>query len=321
MEILLAKDMGFCWGVRRAIDIMEKAADERGEIISVGPIVHNPQVVEDLKGRGVRVGVRPEDDSRPVAITAHGVGPEVLEEVRATGAEVIDGTCPIVTRSQRWARRMAESGFTVLVFGDPEHREVRGVLGWAGKYGVAVRDGEPLPDPFPTRVAIISQTTQTPEKFSEFVSKVMGEHVAEITELRLVNTLCDVTSSQQAAARELAQEADLMLVVGGKTSANTRHLLEVCREEGAVAHLIETAEELEPEWFRDCKRVGVTAGASTPEVLVSQTVEALAGRGVAVREVHVVEEDVRFALPHELDEIAGERGVPLPSRTAMHQSL
>ena len=273
MEILLAKDMGFCWGVRRAIDIMEKAADERGEIISVGPIVHNPQVVEDLESRGVRVGLRPRDDSRPVAITAHGVGPEVLEEVRATGAEVIDGTCPIVTRSQRWARKMADSGFTVLVFGDPEHREVRGVLGWAGKNGLAVREGEPLPRPFPSRVALISQTTQTPEKFSEFVSKVMNEHVAEITELRLVNTLCNVTSSQQAAARELAQEVDLMLVVGGKTSANTRHLLEVCQEEGATAYHIETAAELAPEWLRGCQRVGVTAGASTPDSAVEAVVE------------------------------------------------
>ncbi len=272
MEILLAKDMGFCWGVRRAIDIMETAAGERGEIISVGPIVHNPQVVQDLEDKGIRTGVKPQDDSRPVAITAHGVGPQVLEEVQATGAEIIDGTCPIVTRSQRWARKMADAGFTVLVFGDPDHREVRGVLGWAGERGVAVRDGEPLPEPFPNRVAVISQTTQTPEKFAEFVSRVMSEHVSEITEFRLINTLCNVTSSQQTAARELAQEVDLMLVVGGKASANTRHLLEVCQEEGATAYHIETAAELEPGWFTGANRVGVTAGASTPDSAVETVV-------------------------------------------------
>jgi len=272
MEILLAKDMGFCWGVRRAIDIMEKAADEYGEVISVGPIVHNPLVVQDLEDRGVRVGVRPEDDSRPVAITAHGVGPQILDEVKETGAEIIDGTCPIVTRSQRWARRMAEQGFTVLVFGDPEHREVKGVLGWAGDKGVPVRDGEPLPDPFPSRVALISQTTQSPERWAEFVAQVMSEHVKDISELRLVNTLCDVTSNQQAAARELAAEVDAMLVVGGKSSANTRHLLEVAQEEGATAYHIEGPEEIKADWLRGCRKVGVTAGASTPDSSVEAVV-------------------------------------------------
>ncbi|MEX0684140.1 MAG: 4-hydroxy-3-methylbut-2-enyl diphosphate reductase [Dehalococcoidia bacterium] len=272
MEILLARDMGFCWGVRRAIDIMEKAADEYGEIISVGPIVHNPLVVRDLEDRGVRVGIRPEDDGRPVAITAHGVGPDVLNEVKDTGAEIIDGTCPIVTRSQRWARRMADQGFTVLVFGDPEHREVKGVLGWAGAKGVPVRDGDPLPVPFPSRVAIISQTTQSPQRFAEFVSQVMAEHVADIRELRLVNTLCDVTSNQQMAARELANEVDTMLVVGGRASANTRHLVEVVQEEGTTAHQIETADEIEPEWLNGCTKVGVTAGASTPDSSVEEVV-------------------------------------------------
>jgi 4-hydroxy-3-methylbut-2-enyl diphosphate reductase len=272
MEILLAKDMGFCWGVRRAIDIMEHAADQYGEIISVGPIVHNPQVVADLEEKGVRLG-QLEDASRPVAITAHGVGPQVLEEVQATGAEVIDGTCPIVTRSQRWARRMAEQGFSVLVFGDPDHREVRGVIAWAGDKAIPVRDGDPLPDPFPNRVALISQTTQTPERFAKFVAQVMTEHVNDITEMRLINTLCHVTSNQQVAARELAQECDMMLVVGGRASANTRHLLEVVQQEGVRAYHIETADEIEPEWLRDVERLGVTAGASTPDSAVEAVVE------------------------------------------------
>jgi 4-hydroxy-3-methylbut-2-enyl diphosphate reductase len=272
MQILLAKDMGFCWGVRRAIDIMEHAADQYGEIISVGPIVHNPQVVAELEEKGVRLG-QPEDASRPVAITAHGVGPQVLEEVHATGAEVIDGTCPIVTRSQRWARRMAEQGFSVLVFGDPDHREVRGVIAWAGDKAIPVRDGDPLPDPFPNRVALISQTTQTPERFAQFVAQVMTEHVNDITEMRLINTLCHVTSNQQVAARELAQECDMMLVVGGRASANTRHLLEVVQAEGVRAYHIETADEIEPEWLRDVDRLGVTAGASTPDSAVEAVVE------------------------------------------------
>lgn len=287
MEILLAKDMGFCWGVRRAIDIMENAARDHGEIISVGPIVHNPQVVKELEDQGIRTDVQPEDDAHPVAITAHGVGPQVLDDVKATGAEIIDGTCPIVTRSQRWARKMADAGFAVVVFGDPNHREVKGVLGWAGDKAIAVRDGDPIPDDLPSRVAVISQTTQSPERFAEFVGQIMTNRVSEISELRLINTLCNVTSGQQAAARELAQEVDLMLVVGGKTSANTKHLWEVCREEGVTAYHIETADEIEPNWLEGCKRMGVTAGASTPD----SAVEAVVARARAI--------DGHAALPSE----------------------
>jgi len=143
MEILLARDMGFCWGVRRAIDIMEKAAAGKGEIVSLGPIVHNPQVVRDLEEKGVHTGKPLDGAVVPVAITAHGVGPQVLKEAQARGSEVIDTTCPIVTRSQRWARKMADAGFTVIVFGDPNHREVKGVLGWAGPNALTLRDGDP----------------------------------------------------------------------------------------------------------------------------------------------------------------------------------
>lgn len=275
MEILLAKDMGFCWGVRRAIDIMEKATEERGEIVSLGPIVHNPQVVRELEEKGVRASNKPpHDNSLPVAITAHGAGPEVLQEARARGAEVIDTTCPIVTRSQRWAKKMAEAGFTVVVFGDARHREVKGVLGWAGSHGLALQDGDPIPDDLPSRLAIISQTTQSPERFADFVSRLIREHVNAISELRVINTLCDVTSSQQAAASELAEEVDLMLVIGGHNSANTKHLLEVCREGVASAYHVESPAEVKAEWLKGCKRVGITAGASTPD----STVEAVVRR-------------------------------------------
>jgi 4-hydroxy-3-methylbut-2-enyl diphosphate reductase len=273
MEVLLARDMGFCWGVRRAIDIIEKAAAEKGEITSLGPIVHNPQVVRDLEGKGVCVTSEPLDGAAgPVAITAHGVGPQTLEEARSRSSEVVDTTCPIVTRSQRWARKMNDAGFTVVVFGDPKHREVKGVLAWAGGNALALRDGDRIPDDLPTHLAIISQTTQGPERFALFVSNLMQKRVGEISELRVVNTLCDVTSSQQAAARELAQEVDLILVVGGRSSANTRHLLKVCREEGATAHQIESAEELRAEWLQGCQRLGVTAGASTPDSAVETVV-------------------------------------------------
>ena len=283
MEILLARDMGFCWGVRRAIDIMEKAADEKGEIISLGPIVHNPQVVRELEERGVRTaGDLSDGDSLPVAITAHGVGPDVLEDARSRGNEVIDTTCPIVTRSQRWAKKMAEAGFTVVIFGDPNHREVRGVLAWAGANAIAIQDGDPLPADLPSRLAVISQTTQSPERFAEFLSRLMQEHIGKISELRVINTLCDVTSGQQAAARELAQEVDLVLVVGGRSSANTRHLLDVCKEEGSVAYHVEGPDDLMAEWLKGCERVGVTAGASTPDSAVEAVVRRVQRLGAGL---------------------------------------
>jgi 4-hydroxy-3-methylbut-2-enyl diphosphate reductase len=272
MEIILARDMGFCWGVRRAIEIMERAAQEKGEIISLGPIAHNPLVMAKLEERGVRLangGEMPQ--GRPLAITAHGAGPEVYQRAREQGVEIIDTTCPIVTRSQRWAKRMVDQGFTVVIFGDANHREVRGVLAWTQGKGIAVTDISELP-PHLSRVAVISQTTQNPDKFADFVSRLLKERVDEIHELRLVNTLCNVTSSQQEAARELAREVDVVIVVGGRSSANTRHLVEVCQEEGAETYHIERAEELEPAWLQGRQRVGITAGASTPDWAVEEVV-------------------------------------------------
>lgn len=278
VEILLAKEMGFCWGVRRAIGIMEKAASERGQIISLGPIVHNPQVVAALAEKGVQVASSIDGVSgTAVAIAAHGVGPKVLEEAKAKGLDIIDTTCPIVTRSQRWAKKMAEDGFTVIVYGDADHREVKGVLSWAEGKGTALaeEDVRSLPQELLSRVAIIPQTTQNPARFAAFVSRLLRERLAEISELQVINTLCNVTASQQAEARELAQQVELMLVIGGHNSANSRHLAEVCREVGVETHHIETAAELEGQWLIGRKRVGVTAGASTPDWAVEEVVRCM----------------------------------------------
>jgi 4-hydroxy-3-methylbut-2-enyl diphosphate reductase len=276
VEIMLAKEMGFCWGVRRAISIMEKAASERGQIISLGPIVHNAQVVAALAEKGIQVttsiyGV----SGKAVAIAAHGVGPNVLEEAKAKGLEIIDTTCPIVTRSQRWAKKMAENGFTVIVYGDADHREVKGVLSWAQGKGIALTEDDvhSLPEGLLSRVAIIPQTTQSPARFAAFMNRLLRERLAQISELQVVNTLCDVTAGQQAAARDLAQEVDLMLVIGGHNSANSRHLAEVCHEVGVETHHIETAAELEGQWLVGKAKVGITAGASTPDWAVEEVVQ------------------------------------------------
>ncbi|MFQ5879260.1 MAG: 4-hydroxy-3-methylbut-2-enyl diphosphate reductase [Dehalococcoidia bacterium] len=278
MEIILARDMGFCWGVRRAITVMEKAAEEKGAIRSLGPIVHNRQAVGQLEEKGVQmISGTEEIDGAPVAITAHGVGPQVLEELRARNLDVVDTTCPIVTRSQRWAKKLAENGFAVIIFGDANHREVKGVISWAKGKGIAVSedDLDSLPDDLPSRIGVISQTTQNPDRFAAFVGRLLEKRIGHVSELRVVNTLCHATSSQQAAAAELAEQVDVMVVVGSRHSANTKHLVEVCEAEGTTTYHIETADEIQPQWFLGCPRVGITAGASTPDFAVQAVVNRI----------------------------------------------
>jgi 4-hydroxy-3-methylbut-2-enyl diphosphate reductase len=275
LGIVLASDMGFCFGVRRAVAIMEDAAQKQGPIDSLGAIVHNHIVVEDLERQGIHHATNIEAlERQTVAITAHGVGPNVWDELAKRGYNVVDTTCPIVTRAQKAARQLSEAGFTVVVFGKADHPEVRGVLGYVGERGIATTDWRDVVDagPFPRRLGVIAQTTQNLTHFQEFVKQLIEAAAENLWELRVVNTLCDATSSQQAAARLLAQEVDTAIVVGGKQSANTRHLAEVCEEEGIPTHHIESAAELDGSWFRRGLKVGVTAGASTPDASIYEVI-------------------------------------------------
>ncbi len=279
MEIVRASDMGFCFGVRRAVEMMEREAATGTPIASLGSVVHNPQVVGQLKQRGLDVVATLEEvGDRRVAITAHGVGPAVIAEAEARGLEVVDTTCPIVTRAQQWAKKLVDEGFAVIVYGDPQHKETRGILGWArGKAIVLQSEGEidGLPDDLPSRLGVLVQTTHTEAHFAAFVNRLLTTRMHRISELRVINTLCNATTGQQAAARELAHRVDMVVVVGGRESANTRHLKEVCEEEGTRAYHIETPDELRPEWFVGVQRVGVTAGASTPDYAVEDVIERL----------------------------------------------
>jgi 4-hydroxy-3-methylbut-2-enyl diphosphate reductase len=191
---------------------------------------------------------------------------------------LIDTTCPIVTRSQQWAKRLVAEGFAVIVFGDPNHKEVRGVLGWAEGKAFAVPSADQLdtlPEDLPGRIGVLSQTTETEAHFAHFVRALLEQRMERISELRVINTLCNATTSQQAAAEELAHQVDLMLVIGGHESANTRHLAEVVREQGVQTYHVESAGEIQPAWIEGCRRVGVTAGASTPDDAVDTVVARL----------------------------------------------
>ena len=279
MQIIRAKEMGFCFGVRRAVDMMEEAVRERGPMVSLGSVVHNPQVVENLHNSGLQVitDVKQAGD-KPVAITAHGVSQKVIRDLEENGVDIIDTTCPIVTRSQQWAKRLSEEGFAVVIFGDPNHKEMRGVLGWAHGHVLVVASEEEvtlLPEGFPSRVGVLSQTTETEARFASFVKRLFEVNLDRISELRVLNTLCHATTAQQAATMHLAADVDLMVVVGGRDSANTRHLAVVARECGVETYHLETADEIDAEWLKGHERVGVTAGASTPDFVIDQVVGRL----------------------------------------------
>ncbi len=297
VEILRATEMGFCMGVRRAVQIMLAEATPEIPVFSVGEIVHNPHVVRELEAAGVRQLPGPDDiegdigactaqqvKQGRVAITAHGVGERVVRELAASGLDVVDTTCPIVTRAQRYAQKIVREGWHLLIFGDAGHKEVRGIMGWTNN-----RDGqsqativesagietlrrlvEDFPGGFPNKVGVMAQTTHKMEDFAKFVANLMLLQRDHNFELHVVNTLCHATTGQQEAAAALARQVDVMVVVGGRKSANTRHLREVCEEQGTPAYHIEGPAELDADWFKDVQRIGLTAGASTPDYSIDE---------------------------------------------------
>jgi len=276
LKIRTATALGFCFGVRRAIAMVEGAAQERGDIDSLGSIVHNPVVAERLRARGVGiVSGFPEVQSPRVAITAHGAGPEVYHSATDAHLELVDTTCPIVARAQRAARKLVNSGFKVIIFGDANHPEVRGVLAWTKGRGIVLADAdEPVEIPR-RKVALLSQTTKSQHAFTDFVARFLALHIDRINEVRVINTTCPETEDRYEAARELAREVDLMIVIGGRNSANTGKLAGTCRAAGVETYQVEREDEIDRAWLEGHRVVGVTAGASTPDESVAAVVRRI----------------------------------------------
>ncbi|MCL4459300.1 MAG: 4-hydroxy-3-methylbut-2-enyl diphosphate reductase [Chloroflexi bacterium] len=278
MEVILAKEMGFCFGVRRAVGLVERAAKEHEQVSTLGWLVHNPQVVHWLEQLGVRVASDLADiDGGAVVIAAYGVPPTVVEEARRRGLKVIDATCPLVKVVQEKARHLSQDGYLVVLFGDPGHAEVKGVLGWTeGKTRVVsnLQDLEGLL--LAKKVAVLSQTTQRIGAYEEIVKRLIELQIKQAKEIAVYNTICNATAERQQAALELTKEVDVVVVVGGRESANTRRLAEICRNQGVPTYHIEEVSELRPEWFVSACRVGVTAGASTPDWSIASVLECLA---------------------------------------------
>ena len=277
MKIEKADKLGLCFGVRRAIKLLKEASTKYREIETLGPIAHNRLLVEALaKLRVKSIDRLDQAQGRILAITTHGVSPSVLAEIKTRHVRIIDTTCPIVRKAQDAAKGLAEAGFDVFIFGDTNHSEVKGLLGWAGDKGIAALDMNQIygSGKSPSRLGIISQTTQTQSDFLKFARQLIDTFGPNSDEIRLVNTLCKVTQGQQEAALRLAQKSQLMIVIGGGNSANVRHLVEICSPT-VETYLVETADEVNTSWFVGKDHIGITAGASTPDEVVEELMDKL----------------------------------------------
>jgi 4-hydroxy-3-methylbut-2-enyl diphosphate reductase len=277
LRIETAAGIGLCFGVKRAINILEKAAREHGGIETLGAVVHNQQVLQRLAEIGVRVARGLDEvQGNTVVIGTHGVTPQLEAEIRARHINIINATCPFVHRAQVTARKLAKAGFFVIIYGDANHPEVKGVLGWANGRGEATLDDRFLTkfDPVPRRLGILSQTTQIPAHFTQFVKKLIDSALAKDSELRVIDTICHDIRQRQAAALELASRVDLMLVIGSHTSANTNCLAQLCSKVSRT-YLVETADEIQSSWLQGQHHIGITAGASTAEQAINEVVMRL----------------------------------------------
>jgi len=271
VKILIAKSAGFCFGVKRATNLALDAAARTEKIHSLGPIIHSPQVVKKLEEKGVRV-VRDVDevDNGSVIIRSHGITLDDQQKILSRHLEIVDATCPFVKKAQQHAELLSSKGYILVLVGEKEHPEVKGIVSYASKGPVFVvadvSEAEKLPQV--KRLGVVAQTTQAYENFSRIVAVCLGK----CEELRVFKTICDATSVRQNEAREIARQSDVMLVIGGFNSANTTRLATICGEIIPRTYHIETADQIDPQWFADAQTIGITAGASTPHWVIEEVV-------------------------------------------------
>src|SRR2546422_5883370 len=318
-EIVLAGPRGFCAGVERAIDIVELALEVcRPPVYVRREIVHNGYVVEKLRAKGAIFvdELNEVPDRATVIFSAHGVSPAVREDAARRGLRVIDATCPLVTKVHLEAIRYARENYSIILIGHEDHDEVIGTLGEAPRRIFvidSVAEVEKLKVPNPEKIAYLTQTTLSVDDTRDVIEALRRRFPRIVGPSR--DDICYATQNRQAAVKTVAGDVDVLLVIGAANSSNANRLVEVGKMAGTHAYLINDVSDIRPEWLAGASRIGITAGASTPEMPVAQAVDALRGRRVSGREGHVVEEDVRFAIPQELERMAQERGMALPERT------
>lgn len=268
-QIIVTQNAGFCFGVERATKMaFDASSKHKDPIYTIGPIIHNPQVVKDLEAEGVLARNDISDiTGGTVIVRSHGVAADVLEGAKSKKLEILDATCPFVKKAQKNAKELSEDGYTVLVVGDGKHPEVQGILSYVeGEVYVAnsVEDIERM-NPV-KRLGIVAQTTQSQENFDAIVNACMEKS----DDIKICNTICDATQVRQSESIALAGRVDCMIVIGGYNSANTKRLASLCREILDNTHHIESVDEIEDSWFVAAQKVGITAGASTPSVTIEE---------------------------------------------------
>ncbi len=263
----MADHMGFCYGVKRAINLARHQAGKDSRVVTLGPIIHNPQMVQQLADEGIlSIDDFDEIDSGTVIIRSHGVGPAVYKKAAAKGLNIIDATCPHVKKAQMAAKSLVDEGYEVVIIGEKTHPEVKSIFEWAGENAVIIEDEvQARQFHFVKKLGIVAQTTFSGNKFKQLVNIFIDKS----NDIKVLRTICTATEQRQSAAEKLAANVDMMIIIGGKNSANTTRLADLCSKK-CITHHIETADELDVEWFHNIAKIGVTAGASTPDWLIRE---------------------------------------------------
>jgi len=271
LEIRIAKNYGFCFGVKRAIDIAQSAKGG----VTYGPLIHNKLEIDRLKSEhnvGVIESTSMIEDGQTVIIRTHGIVKSELDDLKKREINLIDATCPFVTKPQKIVESMSEEGYQVVIFGDEDHPEVKGVKSYSASEPIVILSEKELEDKrLKNRVALVSQTTRKVENFI----KIAEYLIRNVPEVRIFNTICNATFDNQESARELSRQSDIMIIIGGKNSSNTKQLLKISQENCESSYLIENSDELEEDWFEEKKICGITAGASTPEWIIQGVIDKI----------------------------------------------
>lgn len=281
MKVVLAGKTGFCFGVKRAVTMAGSAIKNNRPIYSLGSIIHNKQVVEALSKKGLKaINSADSIDKGTLVISSHGLSPRIAALISKKGIKIIDTTCPFVLKAQDTAKRLKDEGYHIIIVGDAAHPEVKALVDFAGDRAFVIKDEEAAAAFKPDKGAkfsIIAQTTQSTENFSRVVKIISGKVAGG---LEVFNTICKDAEERQAQAKKLAKEVDAMVVVGGRDSANTRRLFEVCKKILKKSYHAETEDDVKAVWFKGLKKVGVTSGASTPEFIIKRVVKKIQKKGV-----------------------------------------
>lgn len=281
MKIKIAKHIGFCFGVRRAVDIAHQTLDKDGRFFCLGPLIHNPQEVKRLSEKGLAIvdninGLKRDDT---FIIRSHGLLPDLIESVKKSGARPVDATCPFVKKAQNICKTLSEEGFDIIVMGDRHHPEVKSIVGFANGKAAVVESMKDLKQLKlnSKKVGVVAQTTQSKNDFHKLVKALLEKYNGKcgFDELRVFDTICGDSSARQLNARKISAACDAIVVIGGKNSANTRRLVKICKEKITRTYHVETNDDIEPKWFRGVKCVGVVSGASTPDWIIQDVVKNL----------------------------------------------